>query len=78
MAIFRPISMADAAILDFEIFEILTVGTLTRAKLHHRAKFRGDPSSRCCDFAIFRFFKTAIAAILDFQNLGILGVGRVK
>jgi len=47
MAIFRPFNMAAAAILDFLIFEILTVGTLRRAKLHHLAKFRGDPSSRC-------------------------------
>jgi len=59
--------MATAAILDYKIFEILMVGTLKRAKLHHHAKFRSDRSNRWWDMAIFRFFKMAAAAILDFQ-----------
>ena len=39
------------------IFEFLTVGTAKRAKLRHRAKFRGDRSNGCGDMAIFRFFQ---------------------
>jgi len=39
MAIFRLSKIAAAAILDFQILEILTVGTLNRAKLPHLAKF---------------------------------------
>jgi len=31
--------MAAAAILNFKIFEILTIGTLKRVKLHHCVKF---------------------------------------
>jgi len=36
--------MAAAAILDFLIFENLTVGTLKRAKMRHRVKFRRSQS----------------------------------
>jgi len=36
-----------AAILGFQSFKILTAGTVTRAKLRHRAKFCGDRSNRC-------------------------------
>jgi len=50
MKIFQFFKMAVAAILDFQIFEILTVGTVT---------------NRCEDMATFRFFKMADAAILD-------------
>jgi len=39
--------MAAVAIWDFLNFEILTVVTAKRAKLHHCAKFRGDMSN-CC------------------------------
>jgi len=56
--------------LGFLNFWYFNGRTLRRAKLHHRAKFRGDPSSRCWDFAILRFFKMAIAAILGSPNLG--------
>jgi len=42
--------MAAVAILDFQIFEILTVGTVTRAILRHHAKF-------CGDVVIFQFFQ---------------------
>ena len=45
--------------------EILTVRTLLRAKVRHRAKFREDRSNRSGDMAYFRFFKMAAAAILD-------------
>ena len=49
--------MAAAAILDFQILYILTVGTLKMAKLHYRAKFRLSRSNRGRDMAIFRFFQ---------------------
>jgi len=39
------------------MFEFLTVGTVKRAKLRHRAKFRGDMSNRSGDMAIFPFFQ---------------------
>ena len=57
MAIFPLFKMAVAAILNFEIFEILTIGTLTRAKLRHHAKFRRNRSNCSRDMAIFRFFQ---------------------
>ena len=50
ITIFLFLKMATAAMLDFQIFEILTVGTVT---------------NRCEDMATFRFFKMADAAILD-------------
>jgi len=53
-------------ILDFQILEILTVGTLERAKLHYRAKFRWSRSNSARDMTIFRFSKMAAAAILHF------------
>jgi len=43
--------------LEILIFEILTVGTVKRAKLRQHAKFRGDRSNRRRDMAIFRFFQ---------------------
>ena len=60
MAIFRFFNMAAAAILNFEIFEILTVGTLRQAKLRHLAKFCGDGSNRCVlwrydDLSLFQY-----------------------
>jgi len=70
--------MAAAAILDFENVEILGAGSLETAKVHYRAKFRGDRPNRCSDMVIFQFFKMAAAAILDFQNVEILGVGRFE
>ena len=57
MAIFRFSKIAAAAILDFQILEILTVGTLNRAKLPHLAKFLWNLSNRSrynCDFSIFQ------------------------
>ena len=51
------------------------VGTLRRAKLHHRVEFRRNQSNRGRDIAIFRFFKMAAAAILDNQNFKFLTVG---
>ena len=38
-------------------FEILTVGRLKRAELHHRAKFGRNRSNRGRDMAIFYFFQ---------------------
>jgi len=52
--------------LDFEIFEILTVGTLKRMKLCHCVKFRRNRSNCGRDIAIFRFSKMAAADTLDF------------
>ena len=70
--------MAAAAILDFWNFKFLTVGTIKRVELHHRAKFRQNRSNCAWDMAIFRFFKMATAAILDFWNFEFLTVGTVK
>jgi len=39
-----------------------------KGKMHHRAKFRQNPSIRCGDITILRFFKMAAAAIFDFIN----------
>jgi len=66
MAIFRFFKMAAAAILDFEIFEILTVETLSTVKLCHYVKFRRNRSNCGRDIAIFRFSKMAAAAISNF------------
>jgi len=52
--------------LDFKNLKILTIGTVQRVKLRHRAKFRGDRSNRYGDMAIFYFSKMAAATILDF------------
>jgi len=69
MAIFRFFKMAAAAILHFQFLEILTVGTLSMAKLRQFAKFCRNRSNRVRDMVIFRFSKMAVAAILDFQIL---------
>jgi len=69
LAIFRFFKTAAAAILDFQIFEILTVGTLNMAKLRQCAKFCRNRSNRVRDMVIFRFSKMAATAILDFQIL---------
>ena len=66
--IFPFFKMASAAILDFLIFEILTVGTVKRIQLHKRAKFRGDRSKDWGDMAIFRFCKMAAAAMWIFKT----------
>jgi len=55
-------------ILDFQILEILTVGTLKRDRLHCRANFRPSRSNRARDMASFRFYKMATGAILDFKK----------
>ena len=66
MVIFGFSKMAGAAILDFKIFENLTVSTIESVELCHSAKFCRNQSNRGRDMAIFRFFKMAAAAILDF------------
>jgi len=43
---FRFFKVAEAAILDFKNVEILGVGRLKTAKMHHRAKFRGNRPNR--------------------------------
>jgi len=66
MAIFQFSKIAAAAILDIQILEILTVGTLKRAKLRQRATFLRNRSNRGRNMTIFRFSNMASAAILDF------------
>ena len=66
MSIFRFLKMAAAAILDFQIFDILTVGTLNSFEMRLRAKFGQNRSKRGRDMAIFRFSKMAADAMLDF------------
>ena len=43
-------------ILEFPNFKFLTVGTVKRVELRHRAKFCRNRSNRGRDVAIFRFF----------------------
>jgi len=59
-------------------FQFLTVGTVNRVELHHRAKFRQNRACRGRNITIFRFLKMAAAAILDFQNFKFLTAGTVK
>ena len=76
--IFRFFKMAAAAILDFQICEILLADGVWRAQTHSYAKFRHNRSFHCRDIAIFRIFKMAAAAILDFGNREIVLVIRVQ
>ena len=55
-------------ILNFRNFKFLTVGTVKRVELRHRAKLRWNRPKRGRDIAIYRFFKMVAAAILDFKN----------
>ena len=57
MVIFRFSKMAAAPILDFYIFENLTVLRLRRAELRRPAKFGRNRSNRYRDVTIFRFFQ---------------------
>ena len=63
MAIFRFFKTAAAAILHFQILEILTVGQ-TASMCQILSKW----SNRVRDMVIFRFSKMAATAILDFSN----------
>ena len=74
---FRFFNMAAAAILDFQICEIVLADGVWIAQTHNCAKFRHNRSFRCRDIAIFRIFKMAAAAILDFWNREILLIIRV-
>ena len=62
--------MGAAAILDFQKFEILTVGPLHGANMRHQPNFI-NPSNGCRNMAIWRFFKWRPPAILDL--LGAIG-----
>jgi len=55
-----------AAILDFQICEILLLDGVWRAQTHNCTKFHQNRLFRCGDIAIFRIFNMAAAAILDF------------
>jgi len=68
MAIFRFFKMAAAAILDFENFTFLILGTVKSAELRHYAQFCRNCSNSGRDITIFVFFKMAAAVILDFKN----------
>jgi len=61
-----------------KIFKFLTVGTVKRFEMHHRAKLRQSRLNRGRDMGIFQFFKMAAAAIQDFWNLKFLTVGTLK
>ena len=52
IAIFVIFKMAVAAILDFQKFEILTVGPLKGANMRQRAKFHQNRSNGCRHMAI--------------------------
>ena len=65
-------------IMDFLKFQFLTIGTVNRVELHHRAKFRQNRSCRGRNMAIFRFLQMAAAAILDFQTLKFLTAERSR
>ena len=58
--------MAAATILDFVKFQVLTVVTVKRGELHHRAKLRWNRSNFDRDMVIYQFFKMAATGILDF------------
>jgi len=51
----------------FKKLEFLTARTLLRAKMRHRAKFRGDRSNRSGDMTDFRFLNMAAV-----RNLGLV------
>ena len=57
MAILQFFKMAATAILDFQNFKFLTVGTVKRVELHPLAKFRQNRANRGWDITIFRFFQ---------------------
>jgi len=50
--------------LGFANFKFLTVGTVRRFEMHHRAKLRQNRLNRGRDLAIFQFFKMAAAAAI--------------
>ena len=52
IAIFVIFKMAAAAIMDFQKFEILTVGPLQGGSMRHRAKFHQNRSNGCRDMAV--------------------------
>ena len=49
--------MAAAAILDFQKFEILTIGLLWWSNVHHLAKFHQNRSNGCRYMAIYWIFQ---------------------
>jgi len=65
--------MVSAAILDFQKFEILTVGPLYVANTRHLAIFREKSLKRLQIYGDFTgFFKWRPSAILD--SLGAIGI----
>ena len=70
--------MADAAMLDFQNFKLLTIENVKKVEVHQCAKFRRIRLNCGRDMVIFRFFKMAAAAILDFQNLKFLAFETVS
>ena len=49
--------MAAAAILDFQNFNFLTVGTVKKIELHLRARFRQNRLNCGQDMTFYRFFQ---------------------
>jgi len=83
MAIFQFFSMAAAAIVDFIIFKLLTVGTFKKVKLHQCAKFRWNRSNRnrdfsYRDFSIVQRWRPPPPWILKFQIFNGVAVKRVE
>ena len=74
---FRFFKMAEAAILDVGNFKFLTVGSVKKVEVSHRAKFHKNCLNRGRDMEIFIFFKMAATAILDFQNFNFSTVRMV-
>jgi len=58
--------------------KFLTVVTLKKDKLRHRAKFRQNRSNCGRDILIFQCSKMTAATILHFKNFKFLTVGTVK
>ena len=58
--------------------KFVTVKTVKRVELRHRAKFRGNCMKLGRDMVIFRKSKMAAAAILDFRNFKFVTVGYVR
>ena len=54
--IFQFFKIASAAILDFQIGEILLADGVWRAQMHHFAKHRQNQSFRCRDITFFSKF----------------------
>ena len=80
MAVFRFFKMADAAILDYQNFKLLTVRRLKRVELRRHAKFDRNRSKCGGDMTIFRFFKMAVGRLkrVEMRRRAKFGQNRSK